>query len=638
VVLLLRDDAQGSRHQATLAWVLRTPGNLLGLPDAVRQLDQQVVDCAAATRTLWRSEAYRAQDADTNPAKTLAVPPESRRPEFWADLGGNQALMAAALRTLCAGGGNVVKPLAAAPAPASSPGTTTPAGAPAGPMATAGVPTPAASSPATPAGQTPTGGKPTPPGGNPSPVQAGVPVAPTPTPTGAMDQPVFADSAFSLRALARLTDATYANTSRRDAEAAALRVLVGVIHQLNQRSEAGYQPYQKDHLSFKLTVVQMAVEESRRKLAQFQKQIDDRQALLTELELVPQALPPVPRKAPDSFKAELFRHTPTGQYLLAFRGTDEAADWISNAWLGVDLMKFTSPHYAAADDLVAALVRKGIQPMVLGHSLGGGMAQYTAYRHNLRVVGFNASPVPERYLSGSRYDASRARLYTALELPQRQPDPSSNVDGRVGDPLSLQVDKLRKLSPTLHGWIKASHQLVKPICLLTLPDPYYDAFEDADMAEAVTMGFAQGPLQTLIHLTPKDAAKKAALIVATNQGIDFLLDDPAWAQVGGTDQVATVEAQKRAVKSGVKQAKALAAMGKLLGTLFNTARGAHMGRTAVDVTAGLVDMFAIAEIKRMLQVHGMARFVRGLGATGDLSAYDVRPDGNTPCARVESTL
>lgn len=48
-------------------------------------------------------------------------------------------------------------------------------------------------------------------------------------------------------------------------------------------------------------------------------------------------------------------------------------------------------------------------------------------------------------------------------------------------------------------------------------------------------------------------------------------------------------------------------------------RGENMGRTALEVGAGLGDIMAKHYIKRVLQVHGMARFARGLGASGDLT-------------------
>ena len=47
---------------------------------------------------------------------------------------------------------------------------------------------------------------------------------------------------------------------------------------------------------------------------------------------------------------------------------------------------------------MGVLVKQGIRPPVIGHSLGGGMAQYVAHGDGLKRVAFNASPLPERYL------------------------------------------------------------------------------------------------------------------------------------------------------------------------------------------------------------------------------------------------
>jgi putative lipase involved disintegration of autophagic bodies len=39
--------------------------------------------------------------------------------------------------------------------------------------------------------------------------------------------------------------------------------------------------------------------------------------------------------------------------------------------------------------LVSALRKRGDAPLVVGHSLGGGMAQYVGFKFGLKVVGFN---------------------------------------------------------------------------------------------------------------------------------------------------------------------------------------------------------------------------------------------------------
>jgi hypothetical protein len=91
------------------------------------------------------------------------------------------------------------------------------------------------------------------------------------------------------------------------------------------------------------------------------------------------------------------------------------------------------------------------------------------------------------------------------------------------------------------------------------------------------------------------------------------------------------------VIAGVQQAQALQSMGKALGWLYSASTGKNMGKTAMQMSVGVVDMMAALYVKRLLQVHGMARFLRGLGAYGDLSPYALGPDGSSPCSAVSST-
>lgn len=626
VVMLLQDQPSDGRHLATLALVLRQPAPLLEVAQASRQVDEMAVDCRAGTRSVWRSEVYRSGDAPEQPARSLRLAPEQRRSEALADLALTQPLMAAALRSLCTGGGSPAAmppaaptiPAPPAPAPAPAPGgIASPAPVPGTPAAPPGTATPGAGPMPFPAPTpTPTPGRP-----------------PLPTGPGAgpslVDAPAFPGSAFSLRTLARLALGTYTSPAALRAETEVATVLADVLALLESRPT----PYQP----LKLQLTRSSLDATQRKQAALERSLGDKAALLDEVGLQAMALPALPRRAPAAFVAELYRHNASGQYVLAFRGSAEAADWISNLWMGVDLGEITSPHYTAADDLVSELRRRGISPLVVGHSLGGGMAQYVAYRHGLRVVGFNPSPLPVRYLSGRSYDAANARLFTALELPAPGSPPSPEHDLRMGDPLSLGLDSLRKHSAKAQQWIKASRQLVKPVCLLTQPAPYFDAEEDADLARAVGQYFVSGPLQTLLSASTTGTVKKVAKDLAISQGLEALLDDPAWNQAGAGRGAAGVEAQRRAVVAGVAQAKALQGMGKALGWLYSASTGRNMGKTAVQIGSGLVDMMAAQYVKRLLQVHGMARFVRGLGASGDLSPYALGPDGSSPCAEVSSS-
>ncbi|MEJ6007034.1 YqiA/YcfP family alpha/beta fold hydrolase [Paucibacter sp. AS339] len=609
LVLLLQDRVEGgSRHQAIVALVQRQPGMLLDLPGALRQVDELALDCHAGTRTVWRSEAYRAGDPTAQPSRSLRLDPEQRRTDALADLALSNPLMAAALRTLCAGGGTVVQqPEPKVPASPTAPAT------PVAPIEPGSIQPPSNNVP--PGTQGPPAGSPSPPVANNGPSW--------------INAPIFPGSAFSLRTLARLAQGTYTSPAALQAETEVAAVLSDVLAQLESRPTP--------HQSLKVMLTRQSLDVTLRKQGGLERNLADKAALLEEVGLQAMALPPMVRRAPASFVAELYRHNASGQYVLAFRGSAEAADWVSNLWMGVDLGEVTSPHYAAADELVAELRRRGISPLVLGHSLGGGMAQYVAYRHSLRMVGFNPSPLPVRYLSGKNYDVTNARLFTALELPAPGTPPSPEHDQRLGDPLSLGLDSLRKQSARAEQWIKASRQLVKPVCLLTLPEPYFDAEEDADLSRAVGQYFVSGPLQTLLTASTIGTVKKVSKGLAISKGLEALLDDPAWIQAGAGHGQAGVEAQKRAVVAGVQQAQALQSMGKALGWLYSASTGKNMGKTAMQVSVGVVDMMAAVYVKRMLQVHGMARFLRGLGAYGDLSPYALAPDGSSPCSAVSST-
>lgn len=624
-VLLLQDRVEGLRHQSVVSLVLRTPTTLLEVPDAMGQVDGTAVDCQGGTRSVWRSDVYRAGDTSAHPARTVRLGPDQQVTQAIADLALSNPLMASALRVLCAGGGTVINK------PPSTPAVPSPVPSPAPLPASPGTPprlpeAPGAPSPV-PLESTPNPSAPQP--GPITPVPGDVlPVGPGVGPS-LLNSPVFAGSAFTLRTLARLALGTYTSPQSVQAEADVAAVLADVVALLESRPT----PYQP----LKVTLTRQSLDTSLRSLATLQRRLADKATLLDEVGLQAMALPTLTKRPPASFVAELYRHNASGQYVLAFRGTAQPADWISNLWVGVDLAEITSPHYEAADRLVAELRKKGVTPLVTGHSLGGGMAQYVAYRHALRVVGFNPSPVPIRYLTGYNYDVANARLFTALELPRPGAQESTTGDQRLGDPLSLGLDSLRKYSATADKWIKSNRQLVKPICLLTLPDPYFDAEEDEDMARAIGQKFMAGPLQTLLTTSKTAMVKKVAKDLAISQGLEALLDDPAWNQTPAGQSDAVVEAQKRAVVTGVQQAKAVQGMWKALGWVYSASTGKNIGKTAVQMGSGMVDMVAALYVKRMIQVHGMARFVRGLGATGDLSPYGLAPDGSTPCAAISSS-
>lgn len=89
------------------------------------------------------------------------------------------------------------------------------------------------------------------------------------------------------------------------------------------------------------------------------------------------------------FSATLFRSVETGEYVLGFRGTDEARDFVDNVIQG--LGAFT-PQYILAE-LLANEVNMAVQGNLsfVGHSLGGGLASAAALATGRPAQTFNAA-------------------------------------------------------------------------------------------------------------------------------------------------------------------------------------------------------------------------------------------------------
>ena len=93
------------------------------------------------------------------------------------------------------------------------------------------------------------------------------------------------------------------------------------------------------------------------------------------------------------FSATLFRNTETGQYVLGFRGTDEALDFVSNAQQGVGI---SSEQYERAVRL-ACQVDSEVDGNLsfVGHSLGGGLASAAALATGQDAQTYNAAGLSE---------------------------------------------------------------------------------------------------------------------------------------------------------------------------------------------------------------------------------------------------
>jgi hypothetical protein len=111
------------------------------------------------------------------------------------------------------------------------------------------------------------------------------------------------------------------------------------------------------------------------------------------------------------------KEQPPVRLILAFRGTDNEYDWISN-------VRNTFGHRAPVFDAAVAIARRvkheypGIPIMLAGHSLGGGEAALAAISTGLEAITFNAEGVrPSDYGYSSTVQASNITNYYVIAEP-----------------------------------------------------------------------------------------------------------------------------------------------------------------------------------------------------------------------------
>ena len=96
-----------------------------------------------------------------------------------------------------------------------------------------------------------------------------------------------------------------------------------------------------------------------------------------------------------------------GHYVIAYSGTDEGKDWLTNFRQGLG---FEDAQYNQAVALAReAQVAFGDQVVITGHSLGGGLAGAASIATGIPAVTFNASGVHDKTLERLGIDADRAK-------------------------------------------------------------------------------------------------------------------------------------------------------------------------------------------------------------------------------------
>lgn len=118
--------------------------------------------------------------------------------------------------------------------------------------------------------------------------------------------------------------------------------------------------------------------------------------------------------AKTSLSCEVWRrkHGSPVEIVIAYRGTQEAKDWWSNARWATRFIPGGPDQYPLVRETIAGLVDRAkarygaLRVVTVGHSLGGGLAQQAAYAHpevktvyafdSSPVTGFKSVPQPDR--------------------------------------------------------------------------------------------------------------------------------------------------------------------------------------------------------------------------------------------------
>ena len=191
------------------------------------------------------------------------------------------------------------------------------------------------------------------------PAPAMPPPSPTPATTGIAGLRPFEASRFTLGLMGRLAEYVYVDQPGLAFHEAAADKSERIRYAALQDGQAH-------------PLLEEAARRWSRRATTYRERMAHKDAFLQQQQLKAVRLPPVSPAPPKAFRAELYQQAPSGDYILVFRGTQEGSDWLTNAWSGVDLGAIEAPHYRAASDLVSALRKQHITPLVVGHSLGGG--------------------------------------------------------------------------------------------------------------------------------------------------------------------------------------------------------------------------------------------------------------------------
>lgn len=501
----------------------RTVGRAEGV---LSELAWQRVDCQARTDETESLEWYDNVEASGVPLHVFDLPPTLRQKIHLPP--GDRSAFAAVLDAVCphtgvASNGSMA-PAGAAHGRPSTPfpsGTSYPAPLPPGGPGVAG-----------PWGAPESGGNAPLPGRNgpdgpaqpwreappQDPARGGNPLPPGPGPI-AGERP-FVDSVFTLGTIGRLAEYVYYDQERLD-------VLTAGGERMAQLQRGLVSGSLFDGL------VRTAITRNEKERARYAAALMEKQAMLANASLVAEPLPKLGFNTIGAFRAELYRHGPSGQSILVFRGSQNAFDWFSNLWLGVDLLALEAPHYEAARRLTEQIMKTGRKPIIVGHSLGGGMAQYVGQMFGLRVVAFNSSPLPARYIPArGKVAPEKIRLFSAIEY-------QGNAEHTVtrADPVSLTLPDWTETLAASFGYtpeetfVKAHQHLVTPTCVVSRPEPFRTDEENAAVAKIANTAMNPSALGYLVTGKPGRGAMEKGMELWIGRAVGTQLRNAAWQPV-----------------------------------------------------------------------------------------------------------
>lgn len=91
----------------------------------------------------------------------------------------------------------------------------------------------------------------------------------------------------------------------------------------------------------------------------------------------------------------LYQNTETGNYVVAFRGTESASDWGTDIQMGIStIIGVLANQFTPADAKLSQWIDKfglsASNTTIVGHSLGGALAQYFGASTGFETLTYNA--------------------------------------------------------------------------------------------------------------------------------------------------------------------------------------------------------------------------------------------------------